>query len=91
MSARACQGLFAASPVSVYGSIGRHAGYFEQPQNLPPAFAPVFAVRSAIGLPHFGHTGASLADVGASGAFVVAGVGALTGGAVAADVGDVLR
>jgi hypothetical protein len=34
-----------------------HLGKLEQPQNLPPWFAPLLAVRKTISLPHFGQRG----------------------------------
>ena len=36
-----------------------HLGYAEHPQNVVPAFAPRFAVRATIILPHLGQLGES--------------------------------
>ena len=43
------------SPLS--SRVPRHSGNRGQPQNRPPAFLPVFAVRSTIEAPHEGHGG----------------------------------
>jgi hypothetical protein len=49
-----CQGV-----TSITLTIPRHCGYCEQPQNFPPWFDPLLAVRRTMSLPHLGQRGAS--------------------------------
>ena len=68
-------------------------GNFEQPQNLFPALAPVFAVLRIIGLPHFGQTGASSLADSNPGTVVVTGTdgGSIASGFAAGEADEAVK